>query len=126
MSLLIISFLVLSYIALYRYLNFLTVFILIIVYVGAIIVLIGYICAISPNLILEPDYSFLYLYLFIVFFFYAFSKSNFTLIDLTSGTIVDYFYRFQGIFMFLILVLMLFITQPFILLYLIYIEHLMI
>ncbi len=110
MSLLIISFLVLSYIALYRYLNFLTVFILIIVYVGAIIVLIGYICAISPNLILEPDYSFLYLYLFIVFFFYAFSQSNFTLIDLTSGTIVDYFYRFQGIFMFLILVLMLFIT----------------
>lgn len=109
-SLLIISFLVLSYIALYRYLSFLTVFILIIVYVGAIIVLIGYICAIRPNLILEPDYSFFYLYLLIVSLFYVFNKLNFTLIDLTCATIVDYFYRFQGIFMFLVLVLMLFVT----------------
>lgn len=110
MSLLIIRFLVLSYIALYRYLSFLTVFILIIVYVGAIIVLIGYICAISPNLILEPDYSFFYLYLLVVSLFYIFNKLNFTLIDLTSTTIVDYFYRFQGMFIFLILVLMLFVT----------------
>ena len=110
MSLLIISFLVLSYIALYRYLSFLTVFILIIVYVGAIIVLIGYICAISPNLILEPDYSFMYLYFIVVLFFYIFNKTNFSFIDFASATIVDYFYRFQGIFMFVILVLMLFVT----------------
>ncbi len=35
----------------------LAAFMLVIVYVGAIIVLIGYICAISPNILLEPDYS---------------------------------------------------------------------
>jgi len=35
----------------------LTAFIMVIVYVGAIMVLIGYICAVSPNLLLEPDYQ---------------------------------------------------------------------
>jgi len=109
-SLLIIRFLVLRYIALYSYLRFLTVFILIIVYVGAIIVLIGYICAISPNLVLEPDYRFLYISIIFLVLFYIFNRINFSFIDLSSRTIVDYFYSFQGIFIFFILVLILFIT----------------
>ena len=73
-------------------------------------VLIGYICAISPNLVLEPDYSILY-YIFILFtFYFIFDSLKFSMFDLTTRTIVDYFYSYQGIFIFLLLVLILFVT----------------
>ncbi len=76
-SLLLIRFSVLRYIVLYSYINLLTVLMLVIVYVGAIIVLIGYICAIRPNLILEPDFSFSFIYILIIasiFILYSISK----------------------------------------------------
>ena len=60
-ALLIISIFTLAFLVLNTYLTALTGFMLVIVYVGAIIVLIGYIFAVSPNLILEPNYSFLFL-----------------------------------------------------------------
>lgn len=109
-SLLIIRFLVLSYLALHSYLRFLTIFILIIVYVGAIIVLIGYICAISPNLVLEPDYSILYYILILFMFYFIFDSLKFSIFDLTTSTIVDYFYSYQGILIFSLLVIILFVT----------------
>jgi len=107
---LIIRFLVLSYLALHSYLRFLTIFILIIVYVGAIIVLIGYICAISPNLVLEPDYSILYYILILFMFYFIFDSLKFSIFDLTTSTIVDYFYSYQGILIFFLLVIILFVT----------------
>jgi len=38
---------------------------IVIVYVGAMIILIGYICAIRPNLLVEPSYN--YLGIFLIF-----------------------------------------------------------
>jgi hypothetical protein len=69
MILLAISILTLSSLVLNTYLNSLTAFMLVIVYVGAMIVLIGYICAIRPNLVLEPDYSILYVFLVLLLAF---------------------------------------------------------
>lgn len=109
-SLLVISFIVLSSLALNTYLSFLTSFILIIVYCGAIMILIGYICAITPNLNLEPNYSNLYYFVLIVLFFFVFNRINFVSFSISTGSIVDYFYSYQGCFIFVILVSILFIT----------------
>jgi len=110
MALLRISLVILIFLSLHSYLNFLTVLILVIVYVGAIIVLIGYICAISPNLTLEPNYSNLNRFFLFILAFYFFSPSSTPLIEISTATIADYFYTSQGVFMFLALILMLFIT----------------
>jgi|ERR1712127_42676 len=110
MSLLMISFTVLGFLTLNTCINFLTAFILIIVYVGAMIVLIGYICAISPNLILEPDYSILYFFSIYFIFTFLFTSYNFSLFNLRVSTIVDYFYSYQGVFIFFVLVVILFVT----------------
>merc|ERR1712127_254573 len=105
MSLLMISFTVLGFLTLNTCINFLTAFILIIVYVGAMIVLIGYICAISPNLILEPDYSILYFFSIYFIFTFLFTSYNFSLFNLRVSTIVDYFYSYQGVFIFFVTLL---------------------
>lgn len=110
MSLLIVSLLVLSYLALHTYLTFLTAFMLVIVYVGAMMVLIGYICAICPNLSVEPDFSFVYIFLVFLPIFFFFSHINFTYFSITRSTMVDYFYSYQGVLIFFILVTMLFVT----------------
>ena len=109
-ALLLITFLVLCYLALNRYLTFLRAFILVIVYVGAIIVLIGYICAIRPNLVLEPRYNNIFVLSIIFFLIIIFDSIAFSTFSLTTSTIVDYFYSYQGIYIFLVLVLILFIT----------------
>lgn len=110
MSLLLICFMLLSFLALHSYLNFLTVFMLIIVYVGAIMVLIGYVCAISPNLVLEPDFSFIYFFLTLLLICSLYRKTYFSNLDTTTFIIVDFFYNSQGIFIFTTLVLILFVT----------------
>jgi len=110
MSLLIISFLVLRYLALHTHISFLTAFMLVIVYVGAIIVLIGYICAISPNLVLEPNYNVLYVYILLLPFVYFFQNSSYRMFNISTSTIVDFFYSYQGVMIFFVLVTILFIT----------------
>ncbi len=110
MSLLIVSLLVLSYLSLHTYLTFLTAFILVIVYVGAIIVLIGYICAISPNLVVEPDYGIVYFFVVLLPLFYLFNYLNISYFSLTTFTIVDYFYSYQGVIIFIVLIIILFVT----------------
>jgi hypothetical protein len=88
----------------------LTGFMLIIVYVGAMIVLIGYICAISPNLVLEPDYTFLtplFLSLLLSLFIISFMSSTFSFVLFTLS---DFYYSWQGVFLFITLVTMLFVT----------------
>jgi len=105
-----ISILTLSYLVLKTSVRALTAFILIIVYVGAIIVLIGYICAVSPNLSLEPDYSVTSLLVILVPFRFLLEGFSFPTIRSTVFTLTDFFYSFRGLFMFFSLVLMLFFT----------------
>lgn len=109
-ALLAISFIVLIYLALYTYLTFLTVFILIIVYVGAMIVLIGYICAVSPNLMLEPNYGTLYYSIVLLLAYTLFDQFNTSFFNSTTVSLVDFFYSYQGLFLFSFLVLILFVT----------------
>jgi hypothetical protein len=70
----------------------LTGFMLVIVYVGAMIVLIGYIRAISPNLVLEPDYTFLtplFLSLLLSVFIISSISSTFSFVLFTLS---DFYY----------------------------------
>lgn len=108
--LLIISILTLSSLVLNTYLNTLTAFILVIVYVGAIIVLIGYICAISPNLVLEPDYSLLLPFWVLLIVFFMVDSFSMPVFNMSTFTLVDFFYSYQGLFLFLSLVFILFLT----------------
>lgn len=83
---------------------------LIIVYVGAIIVLIGYICAVRPNLILEPNYSTSYFSILLVLFYTLFNNYTTSFFNSTTVSLVDFFYSYQGLFLFSFLVIMLFVT----------------
>lgn len=110
MILLTISILTLSSLVLNTYLNTLTAFILVIVYVGAMMVLIGYICAISPNLVLEPDYSLVYLFSIILSSFLILDSFSRPVFNISTFTLVDFFYSYQGLFVFISLVFILFLT----------------
>jgi hypothetical protein len=109
-SLLFTTLTLFRFLAIYNSLNSLTILILIIVYVGAMMILIGYICAVSPNLSLEPDYTMLLpLFLAFIFFYFINSFPIFNL-DRVFSTLVDYYYSLQGLFTFSILVFILFVT----------------
>ena len=109
-ALLVVSIITLAYLVLNTHLAALTGFMLVIVYVGAMIVLIGYICAVSPNLVLEPDYSYLLASLLVVSSVFTLSKFSVCSFSTQSFTLVDFFYSAQGLFIFFTLVFMLFFT----------------
>lgn len=92
-------------------LSALTMLMMAIVYIGAIIILIGYICAICPNIILSPrkvsPLLFLSLMIFAFIFYPYFSFFSF---NLSSTPMVSYFYDVSGVLTFSVLVFMLFIT----------------
>jgi len=88
----------------------LTAFMLVIVYVGAMIVLIGYICAIRPNLVLEPDYSLVFIFTPLFLSFFILDSVSSPTFNSTTFTLVDFFYSYQGLFVFISLVSMLFLT----------------
>jgi len=108
--LLFVSIITLIYLVLNTYIASLTAFIMVIVYVGAIMVLIGYICAVSPNLLLEPDYQWIKYSLFMRVSIALIDKFSYPQFNSTIFTIVDYFYSLQGIFVFMSLVFILFFT----------------
>jgi len=92
-------------------LHSLTILLLIIVYVGAMIILIGYICAICPNLILVPNHIspsvyFSYFLLVLLFFISEYSSS----VSDMFLPITNYFYSSYGVIAFLVVVFILFIT----------------
>lgn len=92
-------------------LNTLTIIILAIVYVGAMMILIGYICAVCPNMILNPSIRRTALFTLIplcVFLFFPISASPAFRVNLIP--LVSYFYSYSGFVVFMVLVLMLFIT----------------
>ena len=109
-SLLLIVLVLLSFIVSLCLINSLTMLILCIVYFGAIIILIGYICAICPNVNISSQFSFRFLFFSSMFtsftvvplFFYNPSSS---LVRITS-----YFYSSYGFLIFFTLIFMLLLT----------------
>nr|QSX43093.1 NADH dehydrogenase subunit 6 [Brachionus manjavacas] len=92
-------------------LHSLTMLMLVIVYVGAMMILIGYICAVCPNLILTPLYVSLVFYvLFFVVPNATFPIDYYIMLDQSFVPLVNYFYSYLGMFVFFMLILMLFIT----------------
>lgn len=81
---------------------------IIIVYIGAMMILIGYICAVCPNFVLI---SYNKLYPFLSIFFISFMYYMVEVNVLTkSSFMIDYFFRLWGLFLFFVLVFMLFFT----------------
>ena len=79
----------------------------IVVYVGAIMILVGYICAISPNVYFSSKSFFPFIPLF---FFSLLFSSPFILEPSPLVSLSSYFYTSYGSFLFLFLVFSLFIT----------------
>ena len=111
LSLLCFIVLVLIFLVSNRMMSSLTIIILSIVYIGAIMILIGYICAICPNVIVvssfsSPSYAFIMSLFFYLFFF----GLNYPLPSNSDVSIVEYFYSSSGLFIFSIMIVMLFVT----------------
>lgn len=88
----------------------LTAVMLAIIYIGAIIVLIGYICAVSPNLNIEPN-SFPKSGLLFIFISFILFQPWVPSDSIYAGlSLADHFYSVYGVVFFLTLVLMLFVT----------------
>jgi len=104
---------ILFLLASHSFLRILLFLMVIIVYVGAMIILIGYICAICPNPILSlgRKYSFfLVLFFLISLLSLLIISSSFSLPPLSLPPIGDYFYSSFGVFMFLLIILFLCFT----------------
>lgn len=92
-------------------LHTLTIIIVSIVYIGAMMILIGYTCAICPNLILSPSHLSLLVYLLLIACPFILYPVTYTPIFNSSFIpIVTYFYSYRGLLVFATLVFMLFIT----------------
>lgn len=83
---------------------------LIIVYCGAIIILIGYVCAVCPNLSFIPNMSYSFYSLFFIILIPTIFSISLPTIFSTSLTHFTFFYTSYGSMLFLLLVLILFIT----------------
>jgi len=107
LMLLTISLFLLYSLASNNFLSVLVFTIIIVVYVGAMIILVGYICAISPNVYFSSGLS-MYLLpvpLLISFFVPSIRLESSFLVSLSS-----YFYTSYGMHLFLFLILSLFVT----------------
>lgn len=111
-SLLLLSFSVLIWIVSSNYIRTLIIILIVVVYVGAIIILIGYICAVSPNLVTRPSFSYFGLVLLSVLFTFVFSRASVSmgLESFKVGTLLDFFFRDWGVSIFVLIVFMLFFT----------------
>jgi hypothetical protein len=92
-------------------LSVLTMLIFLIVYLGAMIILIGYICAVCPNLNLSSSVMFSPILSLSLLSTLLLSYLTFPSLPLSSvSTITEFFYSFSGLFVFAVLVLILFLT----------------
>lgn len=92
-------------------LHTLTIIIVAIVYIGAMMILIGYTCAICPNLILAPSHLSSVVYFLLITTPFLISPINFSpVFNQVFIPITTYFYSYTGILVFLTLVFILFIT----------------
>ncbi len=111
LSLLCFIVLVLIFLVSNRIMSSLTILILSIVYIGAMIILIGYICAICPNVIVVSSFSSpSYALIMSLFFYLFFFGLNYPLPSHSDVSMVEYFYSSSGLFMFSIMIIMLFVT----------------
>lgn len=109
-SLLLIAVVVLFWLTSFGFLSSLTIVIICIVYLGAIIILIGYVCAVSPNIKLVSYHSFFTYFLLISLPVQSLvSSTTFSFTGL-KFSIVEYFYCSSGMLSFFTLIFMLFIT----------------
>nr|QKV49087.1 NADH dehydrogenase subunit 6 [Proales similis] len=92
-----------------HHLTTLTMIMLCIVYVGAMMILIGYICAICPNLNLSSSFGVSPLMFFSLLVSYLSSPLTFSPFS-SFGSILDYMYSGDGLSLFFLMVFMLFIT----------------
>jgi len=89
------------------------IFILIvIVYVGAMMILIGYICAVSPNPVLLPRLNLISILLFLRFSFFVLFPFEFKFYGVGVNKVVvsDVFFTRWGIVSFVCVVVILFVT----------------
>lgn len=111
-SLLLLSFSVLIWIVSSNYIRTLMIILIVVVYVGAIIILIGYICAVSPNLVTRPSFNYLSLVFLSMLFTFVFNTASVStgLESFKVGTLLDFFFRDWGVSVFVLIVFMLFFT----------------
>lgn len=113
-SLLIMSVIVLTYLVRYGFLSVLSLLLILIVYLGAIMILIGYICAVVPNFDLSPSYSSSSVFVIstVLFFIYYTQNHPFVFSDnqTKSDTLLNFFFREWGFYVFFIIVFILFFT----------------
>jgi hypothetical protein len=101
--------LVLFYLVRSFFIQPLTMIMFCIIYLGAIIIFIGYICAISPNFSLQSNFSNIYFilrFIFLIFINFLFKASFFT----SMSSLVEFFYSFRGLIVFFSLALLLFVS----------------
>lgn len=96
-----------------NFIRLLIFLLILIVYVGAIIILIGYICAVCPNLVLDSNYGYLFIifsFVFLVSLVLSPSESFLVLSPSKQGTLLDYFFSSWGVFTFILITFILFST----------------
>jgi len=109
LNLLIIVFLTLSYLFYTGCITSLTLLILLIIYVGAIIILIGYVCAVCPNVNFSSNIKYLYAFAIFSLFSAFMAPSAFMTPSTSLLPVFNFFYSSSGVPVFFILVFMLFI-----------------
>lgn len=82
----------------------------IIVYVGAVMILVGYICAVCPNVDTSPSFTFYRLFLPLFFIFYV-TEGKFLMLGFQkSDCLLDFFLRRWGVMVFVFLVFIIFLV----------------
>lgn len=111
-SLLLLSFSVLIWMVSSNYIRTLMIILIVVVYVGAMIILIGYICAVRPNLVTRPSFNYFGLVFLSLLFTFVFSRASVStgLESFKVGTLLDFFFRDWGVSIFVLMVFMLFFT----------------
>jgi hypothetical protein len=109
-SLLIISITSLCFLFYNGVLRSLTCLIVSIVYVGAIMILIGYVCAVRPNLNLEPDFSMFFPLLFSFFLVLTLMTTSNNFVFNISYSLSEFIYSSPGLSLFITVIFILLLT----------------
>ena len=110
-SLLVFVLVSLFYLTTISYINTILFLIVVVVYLGAIIIFIGYICAISPNILLSYSYAQSSFFRFFLIVSICFFLSYIPKTDLLVGSfLANSFYSPFGSFIFFLLLFFLFIS----------------
>lgn len=111
LSLLFISLFTLIFLFGQNCLSILMFLLIMTIYVGAMMIFIGYICAICPNLkLVNPNSRFFFIIAFIVIFYFSCSSVSVTRVSSKSPTLLDYLFRNWGFNLFIVIALMLFLV----------------